>query len=195
MRLKFREWIRLEDVKKKIDTEAQEGNWQKIPNLIFEFIILCGAEVDDPPWMEVQRLYNESVVENLPTVNLPLFHSKEKGKEKPWDYEGRSWYFWLNTFAKSYGWTPEIVAELDVDDAIALYQEILVDTQMQQEWEWGLSEVAYPYNKTTKKQHFKALGRPDWMSQYSSLPSQKVKTIKIPIKALPVGVVISLDNT
>lgn len=192
MRLRFKEWIHLDEIRKKIDEEAEGGHWQKIPNLIFEFITTCGVEIDDPPWTEVRELYEKSVLENQPRIHFPIFDSKEKGKKSAWEYEGRSWYFWLSTFAKAYGWTPEIVAGLDLDDAIGLYEEILVDDQFNKEWQWGLSEMAYPYNKSTKKQHFKPLGRPDWMVVHSN---QSVKTVKIPKSAMPVGVVINLDGT
>ena len=192
MRLKFKEWIRLDEIRKKIDEEAEAGHWQKIPNLIFEFITVCGVEIDDPPWMDVRALYDQCVIENQPRIQFPIFRSKEKGKPSAWDYEGRSWYFWLNIFAKNYGWTPEIVEDLDLDDAVGLYEEILVEDQFSKEWQWGLSEMAYPYNKSTKKQHFKPLGRPDWMVVHSS--DQPQKKVKIPIKSLPVGVVINLDE-
>src|SRR5687767_289801 len=194
MRLKFREWIRLDEIRKKIDDESQAGHWQKIPDLIFQFITTCGYEVDDPPWMEVQGLYAQAVIENQPRIKFPLFSSKESGKPSPWEYEGRSWYFWLNTFARNYGWTPEVVGELDLDDAIGLYQEILVDEQFEKEWEHSLSEVAYSYDKATKKTKFKALGRPDWMAKYSVVPNQPEKTVRIPQSAMPVGVVVNLDE-
>lgn len=192
MRLKFKQWIQLDDVRKKIEKETEEGKWQKIPDLIFQFIFLCGYEIDDPPWMEVQKIYVQAVSENQPRIAFPLFRSKEKGKDTAWDYEERSWYFWLNLFARTYGWTVEDVEDLDLDDVMGLYQEILVDEQMEKEWEWGLSEMAYPYNKSTKKQHFKPLSRPDWMVIHPS--NQPVKKVKIPIKALPVGVIINLDE-
>jgi len=192
MRLKFREWIQLDEIKHKIDDEAEAGHWQKIPDLIFSFITTCGYEVGDPPWMEVRELFAQAASENQPRINFPIFSSKEKGKKNAWDYEGRTWYFWLNTFASKYGWTPDVVRELDLDDAIALYQEILVDDQHEKEWQWGLSEIAYPYSKSTKKQSFKPLGRPDWMVIHSS--SQPMKTVKIPKSAMPVGVVINLDE-
>lgn len=193
MRLKFRDWLRLDDVKKRTDQAAKAGEWQKIPDLICEFITLCGYEVNDS-WFEVMKSYSQATLENQPTYEFPIFKSKEKGKRQPWEYEGRSWYFWLNLFAKAYGWTAEVVADLDIDDAIALYQEVLVDDQAQKEWEYSLSEIAYPFDKTTKKSNYKPLGRPDWMALYDKVPNQPSKTVKIPKSAMPVGVVISLDG-
>lgn len=195
MRLKFKEWIQLDSIKKKIDEEAEAGHWQAIPDLIFQFITACGYELDDPPWMEAAEAFTSAVEENKPRIQFPIFKSRERGKHQPWEYEGRSWYFWLNVFARNYGWTGEVVAELDLDDAIGLYQEILVDEQFEKEWQHSLSELAYQYNKATKKSVFKPLGRPDWMSQYDRVPNQPIKTVKIPVKAMPIGVIINLDGT
>lgn len=195
MRLKFRQWIQLDEIRRKIDEVAEAGQWQRIPDLIFQFVTTCGHEVDDPPWEEVARLYQESVLENQPRIQFPLFKSKEKGKKNPWEYEGRSWYFWLNIFASAYGWTPEIVGDLDLDDAIGLYSEILVEEQLEKEWQHSLSEVAYVYDKASKKSKFKALGRPDWMAQYDHVPNQPLPKMKIPKSAMPVGNIISLDGT
>lgn len=195
MRLKFRQWIQLDEIRKKIDDEAEVGNWQKIPDLIFQFITACGYEIKDPPWVEVQGLYGQAVSENLPRIHFPLFKSREKGKPHPWEYEGRSWFFWLHIFAGKYGWTPDIVADLDLDEAIGLYEEILVDEQLEKEWQHSLSEIAYQYDKSTKKSKFKALGRPDWMAMYDNVPNRPQPKVKIPKSAMPVGNIVSLDGT
>lgn len=195
MRLKFGQWIHLEEIKKEIDKEAEAGKWQKIPDLVFQFIIACGYEVDDPPWMDIQKIYFQAVEENRPRISFPLFKSREKGKQRPWDYAERSKYFWLNIFARNYGWTPDVVFDLDLDDAIGLYEEILVDEQFEKEWVYSLSEIAYPYDKNTKKSRFKPLGKPDWMAMYDHVPNQPAKTVKIPVKAMPIGEIVALDET
>ena len=194
-RLTLKDWSKLDDIRQKISSEAEMGRWQLIPNLIFESVLLCGAEIEDPPWSEVSELYVEAVKVNQPRIKFPIFNSKEKGKKKPWEYEGRTWYFWLNTLASRYGWSAEQIGELDLDDAIGLYEEIIVDEQHEREWQWNLSERAFVYNKTTKQSNYKSLERPDWMSMYDPSEPQPVKKIRIPVKAMPVGNIISLDGT
>ncbi len=194
-RLTLRDWSKLDDIRQKMSSEAEMGRWQLIPNLIFESVLLCGAEIEDPSWNEVSELYVEAIKVNQPRIKFPIFNSKEKGKNKPWEYQGRTWYFWLNTLASRYGWSAEQIGELDLDDAIGLYEEIIVDEQMEREWGWNLSERAFVYNKTTKQSNYKSLERPDWMSMYDPSEPQPVKKIRIPVKAMPVGVIISLDGT
>lgn len=81
---------------------------------------------------------------------------------------------------------PNQTSELDPDDGVALLQEILTDDQLEKEWQWSLSEIAYPYNPDTKKSEFKNLPRPVWMQKEIRKP---VKQIKIPASMLPVGIV------
>lgn len=191
-RLNLKDWSRLDDIRQKINTEAEAGRWQIVPNLIIESIILCGAEIEDPPWMDVAELYVEAVTLNQPRIKFPIFTSKEKGKKMPWEYEGRTWYFWLNLFAGQYGWAAQDIGELDLDDAFGLYEEIVVDDQHEKEWEYGLSEMAYVYNTTTKKSHFRPLSKPDWMLLSPDQAKKSVKKIRMPKSALPVGEIINL---
>ena len=94
---------------------------------------------------------------------------------------------WLHLFAKAYGWSSEYIANLEIEDGVALLQEIIVDNQLQREWEWGMNEMAYPYNQMTKKSEFKPLDRPSWMQKKYEAP----KKIKIPIHLIPLGNVIT----
>jgi hypothetical protein len=192
-RLSLRGWAALEDLRRSIDSAAEEGEWSVVPELIFQSIELC-CEVDrDSDWMEVAATYNQILQLNLPTKKFPMLTSKDKGKPMPWEYPGRSWYFWLNVLAKSYGWSAEEIGEMDVDDAIGLYQEIVIDDQLENEWQWGLSEMSYEYNNSTKKSHFKPLPRPDWMKGVVGKP-KPVPKIKMPVRMMPVGNIFNLDE-
>lgn len=192
-RLNLKDWSRLDDIRQKISAEAEAGRWQTVPNLIIESILLCSGEVDDPPWMEVAELYQEAITLNQPRIRFPIFSGKEKDhKRVPWEYDGRTWYFWLNLFASKYGWSAEEISILDLDDAIGLYEEIVVDEQHEKEWEYGLSEMAYVYDKTTKTSRFKPLDKPDWMLLSSDHAKKPVKKIRMPKSALPVGEIINL---
>lgn len=193
-RLTLKGWAAMEDLQRKIDSSAKEGNWSDIPELIFQTSELCFKRINrNSFWIESMELYLKSLKANSPTKKFPILSSKEKSKPMPWEYQGRTWYFWLNTFAKLYGWEEKQIATLDIDDAIGLYQETIIDEQLEKEWDWGLSENAYEYNKTTKKSTFKPMPRPDWMARIVGKP-KAVKTRKIAKNALPVGEIIILDE-
>jgi hypothetical protein len=95
----------------------------------------------------------------------------------------------LNLFAKHYGWDEESIGAMDIDSALGLYQELLMDEQFEHEWQWSLSEIAFPYNSATKKQEYKPLQRPEWMLPLS--PTQ-LPVIKIRKDMLPMGNIIDL---
>lgn len=145
---------------------------------------------ENVPWIEVAKAYSLAMEINNSTKDFPILHgSEEEKKELPWEYEGRNWYFWLNLFASNYGWREQEIAEMEVDTAIGLYQEITIDDQMSKEWEYGLSEVSYQYNSSTKKSEFKPLPRPDWMRP---IIPKELPIIRIRRDMLPVGVIVDL---
>lgn len=192
-RLTLRGWAAIDDLRRDIEKASRENDWSAVPEFIFKTVELCGEVDRNSDWQIVAELYTKIVELNQPTKKFPVLTTREKGKEMPWEYSGRSWYFWLNLFAKNYGWDMDKIGEMDIDDAIGLFQEIQIDSQMQQEWEYGLSELAYPYNPSTKKSHFKALPRPDWMKPIMG-KSVPVKERKIHRDAMPAGTIINLDE-
>lgn len=197
-RLTLKSWAAMEDVKQKIDKESKEGHWSAIPELIIQVIKLATEDKRDFRnlfWLDVSQTYTASIVANLPIKDPPLLTSKEKQKTMPWEYEGRTWYFWLNLFAKHYGWGEKQIEVMDIDSAIALYQEILVDQQLEQEFHYSLSEIAYPYSKSTKTSKYQPMPRPDWMRMVAPPKNQPVKTTQMPKTVFPVGNVINLDES
>lgn len=140
---------------------------------------------DEIPWYEVISAYSEVVILNSPTIKFPvLFGEESKNEKMPWEYTGRSWYFWLHLFASNYGWSEEHIGELDIDTAIGLYQEILLGDQLDREWHYGLSEVAYQYNSGTKKNEYKPLDRPTWMLP---MAPKQLPVVKIRKDLMPIG--------
>ncbi len=195
-RLTLRGWAAIDDKRRSIEDASKEGESFLVSNLIFEIIEFVTSKKlpKETFWMDVAGIYGQVIEKNNPTKIFPILTSKEKSKPLPWEYLGRSWYFWLNLFAENYGWSEDQVSSMDIDTAIALYQEIIISGQLENEWQYGLSEIAYQYNPSTKKSHFKPLPRPDWMR--GIVGKQKpVKTSKIPVAMMPAGVVINLDET
>lgn len=188
-RSKFGKWTRLEKLAADID-KAVENNITQFPLLVISYIstalFLPPKLLSKLPWFPVITLYEFARSINIPT-KIPLLQSKQdnkKDKEKlGWDYDGRNWYYWSHLLAKYYGWELEYIEGLDVDVALAHIQEIFTDEQLDREFLWSMSEIAYPYNSTTKQLKFSPLPRPYFMHQ----EAPKLQTFKIRKDMMPVG--------
>lgn len=117
----------------------------------------------------------------------------EKVEVYSWEYDGRQLAIWINDFASVYGWNLEQILNLPVNLAVYLYQEILVNKQINKEWEFNLTELAYPYNDNTKKNEHKPLNRPDWMKQ-SNEADGVIRVTMLRKDMLPYGVVIDVSG-
>ena len=124
---------------------------------------------------------------SVPPFMGALVEERKNHKTPPWDYPGRGALMLVHLIGRVYGWSIETIFALEPEMGFVLVNEILVDEQLNQEWEYGLSEVSRVYNEATKKTHFKPLPRPSWMVQkVSSLVT------KLPKNMLPVGNVVDL---
>jgi hypothetical protein len=193
-RLTLKGWAAMNEIRTQIRDSSNEGEWKRVSDLIFKILNLCGVKISEKTfWLDVVKEYGMVLIENLPTKQFPILTSKDKSDPPPWEYEGRSWYFWFNLFAEKYGWGKERIESMDIDEAIGLYQEIVINDQLDDEFQWGMSETAYVYNKSTKKSHYQPLPRPDWMKPITGKP-KPVKTRRIPVYAAPAGTIINLDE-
>jgi len=198
-RLKLRAWLQLEDVRDKLTEAAKIKNRDNVEMYLCEYISIAipiaVSELRLLNWNDIARLFRLVYNVNLPNTEYPLIKprpNKNENSEDNFDYPGRSWFMWLHTLARCYGWAIEYVAELEVNDAIALMQEILFSEQMEREWQWGTTELAYPYDSNTKTSKFHPLKRPEWMQMAKKV--KEIKTVKMLKSALPVGVVMRWDN-
>lgn len=141
-------------------------------------------------WIEAVEAYLTISALNAIRLEIPILTIRDQvgAKVIPWDYKGRGWYVWLNLFAKAYGWKADYIAEMEVEDAFALLQEIETEKQLEREWFWQTTEIAYPYNKDTKRSEFHALPRPAWMRGKVGPPKER----RVPLGMRPVGNVIDL---
>jgi hypothetical protein len=186
-RLNLRNWVRLSNIRKELSHN------HNVSNNILEALALVDSDADygTLPWYDVGEAFLTLLEDNLVTIKLPILDGKKGGEDSPWDYPQRDWYYWVNIFASTYGWTIDQIAELDIDDAVALLQEIEVESQLEREWEYQISDIdiAYPYNAQSKKHQFRPLNRPEWMKR-----EIKVKMRKIHKKHLPIGYVIKVNE-
>ena len=195
IQLRLKKWVQFESLKEDVTTEAKHGNVESFSEALLSCVSLCinidKEKIKDVPWTEVASAYQGCQEINSPSINFPIFFIQTKIR-KPigWDYDERSWYVWAYSLARAFGWSLEYIAELDINDAIALIEEIYVQDQLDKEWEWSLSEVAYPLSPDGKTKKFNPLPRPPWMeANYKDVKEEAMKT-KIPKDMMPVGKIV-----
>lgn len=196
-RLSLKGWSSLEGIRKAMDDAVSRKDFDDYFLLLVRFIDTASLpdhkiKWDEIPWFELLEFYAEAIKLNSPSLKFPILdENKIEAKKLPWEYDGRSWYFWLHLFSQNYGWGEGVIGELDIDTAIGLYQEISIDEQLEREWEWGLSENAFVYDKMTKQSKFNPLPRPNWMLP---LAPKVLPTVRIRADMLPMGNVIDLQK-
>jgi len=181
----LKKWIELEQIKFK-----ETDRVKKVYSYLSVFLDLPESEFVTLSWEVTLSCFVDCLTLAKPSINFPwLSHPGQKQAEYAWDYSERLWYAFSHLLAKTYHWSLEYIEELEVEYGLALLQEILTDRQLELEWQWSLSELAYPYDSHTKTNKFKPLPRPMWMQGAADIT---VKKVKIPKSMMPVGNVIGL---
>lgn len=194
-RAKFKLWIELGEIQEKIlsavDAQDTDGIGDGIVLYVSKALGIDASEISDLPWKETASAYSLLLSENLNIKQLPFMkhHRKSQEDEKEvYDYPGRLWYSYAHRIMREYGWKLSDISELDVDDALALVQEILISEQLNKEWEWMLSEKSSGYDEAAKRAKFIELPRPDWMKPIPKPPKQ----VRIPRYMMPKGNVMKI---
>ena len=194
-KVNFRRWAELED-KKYLFIQAVEDSNPNFSHLLVDYLstaLYFNVDFSKVFWEDTVKAFYEihSVTSSVRKIPLTSRKSDKKNKKDTWDYSGRLWYVYCDAIASAYGWNEKVVAKLDVNDALAYIQEIFTNQYLDKEFLWSTTEIAYEYNKTTKKSKYVPLPKPYWM-----LPEikddKKRKSIAIPKSLLPVGNVINL---
>jgi len=191
---KFRKWATLEDRKYKVIKAAEKAN-EEFPQSVSDYIsaaLFVPINFSKVFWKDEVEAFFKLHNVTAPKSDLPLLHREPSTKSKtdPWNYSGRVWFLYSNMIAKAYGWTEKQIAKLKVEDALAYIQEILTDEQLEREFWHSLSELAYEYDKATKKSKFRPMQRPYWMQKDIHEVEEK-KLPKVPAHLMPMGVVIN----
>jgi len=189
-RLRLKGWLEGESLREQIN---ESKSTDEIVNNLYSYLTLIYGEEDwdKKTWEEIEMLYLSGIEINLPKIEFPMLSKSSETLEKsPWEYIERTWYLWVNTLASKYGWSMEYIAELDIDDAIGLMQEIIIDDQLEKEWTWNLSELTYSYDAATKSSNHSEYPRPSWMTDTIKHP----ETYKIDKRMMPQGLIIGDDN-
>lgn len=195
---KFRTWAILEDKKFEV-IRAVEQISLDFPIAVWDYIsaalFTSPEKISDIYWKDVVDAFIKIHSVTVPDKVLPLIskQSEKKNDKDPWDYSGRLWFFYSSIIAAAFGWNDEKISDLPVDDALAYIQEILTERQLEREFKWSMAEVAYRYDKFTKKSSLSPLHRPYWMLVEFG-KKEDVKKIKIPKSLLPMGTIIKIDD-
>lgn len=196
-RLGLRAWLELEEINDKIISTMKGKSMLEASSLICSYLFVV-TKLDEETiksffWMDVADAYMTIFLACIPKMEFPLLNGRSDRQELAiWEYEGRTWYKWSHLLAAEYGWSLEYIADLYFEDGIGLLQELMIDEQLEKEWQWSLSEMAYPYNKATKKSEFKALPRPSWMMSANKI--KHLEPAKMPVDMMPVGKGITWNN-
>lgn len=191
-RAKLKLWIALEQIQREIEQAVASKDADNLSeNLCLHVATACDVSMDvikDAPWIEIATAYATITTLNTAKLKLPFMQVQSQEQDDPsWEYKGRTWYAYAHILAQEYGWCLEYIAELDVDDAFALIQEVMVSKQLEREWDWSLSEKSVGKIEGSDKYQFIPLPRPIWMQRIPKEP----KKVMIPKALLPVGNVIS----
>lgn len=187
-RVKFRRWIELDQIREKLSRAADVNDLANQIGAYLTAALDFGFSLEDTPWEETAYLWAAAITTNGEYESLPFMRYPSRDKKPiPYEYDGRTFYQYAHSIAKSYGWPLEYIAELDVDEALKLLQEIMIEHYNRREWEWDLSERAVGYDEATRKSKHNPYPLPDWMLPVPAEP----KIYRIPRSLLPVGNVIS----
>ena len=194
VKFKLKAWLDLEDLYTQILESAGTGNRERFTSSLYCYVSSAFSIPEDKVkefhWNEIARAFTEIHNYNRLDYKFPILRrikERHKNTQEGWEYPGRSWFIWLHMLVKLSGWNVEYIENLEPNTAIALLQEIMVEEQLDKEFIWSMSEVAYPYNETTRKSKFQPLDRPEWMKP---IVKDEVPTVRMRKSELPMGLVL-----
>jgi hypothetical protein len=190
--LGFRQWIICEDHKNQVFESAGDGEFPtKIIAYLSAVFDIPEEKLEAKDWVECLKLFEEALTRS-PKIDVPIIkNAPREGKDVDWQYAGRNLYYYSHLLASSYGWSLEYVADLGVEEALSLIQEILTEEYLDREFTYSLSEVAYPYNSSTKKSVYKPMPKPYWMKP---LVPTMPKRVRMRRDLLPQGLIMDVSG-
>lgn len=192
----LRKWLVAEEIRDTIFESADKKDSSGFVSGIYSFLSALAfvdeKEFENIPWYEVLEAYYLVSIENAPRLDLSIIKAEKKtdrGLPDAWEYKERLWYSWVDALAGRYGWNIEYISDLDVDDALALIQEISLREQFDREFQYSLSEIGYEFDRASKKSRLKPLPRPSWMSKATNAVKDRIEKNQVNnvVKPLPPG--------
>jgi hypothetical protein len=189
---RFGQWVKLEEQKNKILRAVEESS-DEFPNHLFDFLSTAlhfpSRYYRKASWILIVKAFYSATSHNFYKTDLALFEAtqeKKKNDTMSWDYDSRSLHLYSHLLAKEYGWKLEYIYNLKLNYALPLIQEILLDEQLEKEFQWTMSERSAYYDDKSKTTKANPLPRPNWMQKHID-PAKELKVVKIPTNMMPVG--------
>jgi hypothetical protein len=169
---------------------AQDFDEEPDAGAIHAYLEACGLP-DEGTGVERLAAYVALRLLNEWQWDLPWMTQPGDPEHKPpaYEYEDRTWAWWLHKLASRYGWSRDQIFDLYPEEAACYLQEIFVAEFDETDQQRSLSELAYKYDKGAQTSRFVPTPRPGWM-----VGMEAPKTRKVHRRAVPVGNVISLDD-
>lgn len=140
---------------------------------------------------EYVRLYSIAVELNDKIDLLPWQTTYNADKDKTTtsaDYKDRELALITHYIANAYGWSEEVIHNLQPEAAACYMQEILLDDWKHEEFLWCLSEVGYDKNGKLRP-----YPKPSWYTEIVG-PSEKEARTMIHRNFIPDGIVIDPEK-
>lgn len=188
---RFRKWIELEEHKNKIiQAVADNGD---LPKHFFAYLSTALAipvkYFEHADWELIVKSFYQTLQLTQCQLSLPILQpTDKKHPDEPWTYDQRVWHLYSHMLAKTYGWSLEYIANLTVQDAMPKIQEILLDDQLDKEFQWQTSENSISYDQQGKGK-FNPLDRPEWMRKRVILKTAPKERTALPANLIPQGVI------
>jgi hypothetical protein len=168
-----------------------QGTVEDMARHMREYLRLsCGDRLDRATGTEMVAAFVELAALNAPLFSLAFMEATVDKLQPPaYDYPGRGYALWVHRLASRYGWTREQIFDLWPEEFACYLQEIFVSEYDEEDRQRVLSEMAYQYDKATKKLNFRPLPRPAWM-----VGRKERSMVRINRAYLPMGDVIDLSR-
>jgi len=179
--------LRLSRIAERFDGSNDAG---EMAGALREYLAACGLP-DDGTGAERLTAFVELRLLNTWAWELPFMTGQTDPERKPppYEYRDRTWAWWVHKLATRYGWSRDQVFDLWPEEAACYLQEIFISEFDEADERRSLSELAYKYDKASKKSKYVPLSRPGWM-----IGEKERKERRIRRDRLPVGNVIELDT-
>lgn len=175
--------LRLSRLAQKFDEDPTAG-------AVWDYLSACGLP-DEGTGVDRLAAYVALRLLNEWQWDLPWMKAPGDPAHKPpaYEYDDRTWAWWLHKLASRYGWSRDQIFNLYPEEAACYLQEIFVAEFDEADERRSLSELAYKYDKGSKISRFVPTPRPGWM-----VGMEAPKTRKVHRRAVPMGNIISLDD-
>jgi hypothetical protein len=190
-RARFGLHLRLSKLVSKINADL-DNDGVDTSKLIKEYLLMTRLSIDSLTGLQQLRAYLDLL--DLNKIKGALAFQQwggELDEPPPYNYTGRTWAWWVHKLASRYGWTPKQIFSLWPEEAAAYLQEIIISEYDEADEARSLSEIAYHYDKQSKKATFRPVPRPAWMKEKAN---EQPKIRRIRRDMLPVGNIINLTH-